>query len=225
MSRPVKGELLRTADGSMTVRHEVLGELYHSDRGAVGESEHIYIREGVDFYRSLYPLAEAITVFEVGFGTGLNAWLTWEYAREHDLKIDYHTLELYPLVGDMVDALEYTKQEGFARLHEAPWDTRTVLDGYFAITKYRQDLMAFEPEALTDRIDVIYFDAFSPESQPDLWTETVFGKMYAALKPRGILVTYSAKGAVKEALREAGFEVQRRPGALGKRHMVRAGKE
>lgn len=222
MNRRVKGELLRTEDGSMTLRHEVLGELYHSDRGAAGESEHIYIREGLGYFRSLNPAVETIAVFEVGFGTGLNAWLTWEYGREKNLKIDYYTVELYPLDIEFVETLEYTKKTEFNRMHTTRWNARAVLDDHFTITKYLQDLLGFDPGDLDGCIDVVYFDAFSPEVQPDLWTEMVFGRMYALLKPGGILVTYSAKGIVKEALRAVGFEVHRCPGALGKRHMVRA---
>lgn len=216
-------ELLKTDDGSLTVRHSVLGELYHSDRGAIGEAEHVYIRAGLE-YAMTQSTDRQIAVFEVGFGTGLNCWLTFRRVLEAGVLVDYRAIELYPLAGEVIDNLNYTDDPTFGRLHKAAWDVQSDggISADFLLTKYRADLTEFDFSSLAERFHVVYFDAFAPDVQPELWTEEIMAKMYAILKPGGILVTYSSKGLIKEALRAAGFEVMRLPGALGKRHMVRA---
>lgn len=135
-------ELLETADGSLTLRHEVLGELYHSDRGAVGEAEHVYIRAGLD--RALKERT-AVSVFEVGFGTGLNGWLTCLRAQETGVKIDYRAVDLYPVGMATVRQLNYTSDPVFTTLHDLPWDglPHTVSE-YFTLTKYEADLLSFD---------------------------------------------------------------------------------
>lgn len=214
-------EFLKTDDGSLTVRHEVLGELYHSDRGAVGEAEHVYIGAGLEWALERCVLTE-ISVFEVGFGTGLNGWLTCLRANGETV-INYHAIELYPIDRSEVAKLNYTSDSRFCALHDLPWDGQKhrVAD-CFSLTKYRADLLSFDFVPLTGRFEVVYFDAFSPDVQPELWSEAVMAHMFAILKPGGVLVTYSSKGSVKQALRAVGFDVVRLPGALGKRHMVRA---
>lgn len=214
--KTVKGDIILTDDGSNTIRHELLGELYHSDRGAVGESEYVYIRQGLEY---MAQGCEEVKVFEVGFGTGLNAWLTWEYARAKDIRVCYEAVERYPLDMATVRDLKYTDDKRFEELHRVESE---VLDKWFTLTKYEEDLTDFDPELLAGQFDVVYFDAFAPEVQPDLWCEETMRKMYRLLRPGGVLVTYSAKGIVKENLRSAGFEVGRLKGALGKRHMLRA---
>lgn len=214
-------ELLRTEDGSLTLRHELLGELYHSDRGAVGEAEHVYIRAGFD----AIPQKEKVSVFEVGFGTGLNCYLTYKQAFETHRSVDYRAIDLYPLQPETVAQLNYTSDPVFNRLHALPWDGtahKITENQSFTLTKYRADLLTFDFPALAERFDAVYFDAFAPDVQPELWSERMMARMFGILRPGGVLVTYSAKGAVKQALRAAGFEVSRLPGALGKRHMVRA---
>ncbi len=211
-------EFLKTADGSMTVRHPVLGELYHSDRGAVGEAEHVYIRAGFDAVS-----AGEAAVFEVGFGTGLNAWLTFRRAAETGRRVDYRAIELYPVEREDAGRLNYTTEPLFEQLHEVPWDGALHEVGAGGgLTKYRADLLTFDFTPLAGCFDVIYFDAFAPDAQPELWSAEVMERMFSILRPGGVLVTYSAKGTVKQALRAVGFEVVRLPGALGKRHMVRA---
>ncbi len=223
-------EIVFTADGTRTLRHACLGELYHSDRGAVSESLHVFVGAG------LQPLLDRgrtrISVFEMGFGTGLNALLTLERAAEHGVAVDYRAVELYPLSGAVVEALEYGSFEGgdapperidrFRRLHGASWGSGVFIHDSFCLTKYPMSLLDFPVEWMLGSVDLIYFDAFSPEVQPELWTPQVMHSMHGLLAPGGVLVTYSAKGSVKEALRLAGFRVERLPGALGKRHMVRA---
>ncbi len=211
-------EFLETEDGSLTVRHPVLGELYHSDRGAVGEAEHVYIRAGFEAVSVREP-----AVFEVGFGTGLNAWLTLQRAAETGRRVDYRAIELYPVERGDAGRLNYTDDPLFLELHDAAWDgVRHEVGAGCGLTKYRADLLRFDFAPLAGRFDVIYFDAFAPDVQPELWSAEVMERMFSILKPGGVLVTYSAKGTVKQALRTAGFEVVRLPGALGKRHMVRA---
>lgn len=222
-------ELLKTEDGSLTLRHAVLGELYHSDRGAVGEAEHVYIRAGLDFVAAERAAADSerpIAVFEVGFGTGLNAWLTAERAAELGLGIDYRAIDLYPLAEETWRALHYTESPFFRWMQEVPWDGKAHHrnEGHFSLTKFQADLVAFDFSVMASTFDVVYFDAFAPDAQPELWSGEVMTAMYTILRPAGVLVTYSSKGAVKQALRAAGFEVSRLPGALGKRHMVRARK-
>ncbi len=158
-------------------------------------------------------------VFEVGFGTGLNAWLTFRRAAETGRRVDYQVVELYPVEREDAARLNYTDDPLFLELHDAAWDgARHEVGAGCGLTKYRADLLRFDFAPLAGRFDVIYFDAFAPE----LWSAEVMERMFSILKPGGVLVTYSAKGTVKQALRTAGFEVVRLPGALGKRHMVRA---
>lgn len=222
-------EFLETEDGSLTLRHAVLGELYHSDRGAVGEAEHVYIRAGLDFVAAERAAVESerpIAVFEVGFGTGLNAWLTAERAAELERAVDYRAIDLYPLAAETWRKLHYTESPFFEWMQEVPWDGTAYRygEGQFTLTKFQTDLVTFDFSEMASTFDVVYFDAFAPDAQPELWSEAVMAAMYRILRPGGVLVTYSSKGSVKQALRTVGFEVSRLPGALGKRHMVRARK-
>ncbi len=247
-------EKVLTADGSHTLRHSLLGELYHSDRGAVGESRHVFIEAGLRHvlnaslsspFLASSPIsavaaknAEAerppLSVFEVGFGTGLNAWLTLLEAGQSGFSVDYHTIELYPLTCEEADTLNYPQTDeacnAFSRLHSVPWgdrscnSTQTPIDERFTISKYQSGLIEFDFMPLAGQFDLIYFDAFAPDVQPELWSDRVMRSMYTLLKPGGVLVTYSSKGSVKQALRAARFEVTRLKGALGKRHMLRAAK-
>ena len=215
-------EWIETDDGSLTLRHAVLGELYHSDRGAVGEAEHVYLRAGLDAVVATTGRRQ-VAVFEVGFGTGLNAWLTARRAQESGLQIDYHAIDLYPLDDETLRGMHYTDDPRFVRMHAVLWDgiAHEWTEGV-SLTKYAADLTTFDFTRLAERFDLVYFDAFAPDAQPELWSEEIMGGMFTLLRPGGVLVTYSAKGTVKQALRAAGFEVTRLPGALGKRHMVRA---
>lgn len=214
----------RTEDGSFTLLHPVLGDRYHSARGAVGEALHVYIGAGFDYAEERAAKERPLRIFEMGFGSGLNALLTLKRAQEKGWAVEYHAVEKYPVEPEVVLRLGYVSpEEGlyapFRRMHEAAWDRETYVADRFVLKKYRSSLEEARPEGT---FDLVYFDAFAPDTQPELWTPPVFGKIYARLKPGGVLVTYSAKGTVKQALRNAGFEVVRLPGALGKRHMLRA---
>lgn len=217
----IRPDILPTDDGSYTLRHPVLGDTYHSTRGAVGEAEHVFILNGFDRIEKPH-----IRLFEMGFGSGLNALLTLKRARERGKTVDYRAAELYPVDPKTAAQLNYTAEndplrDAFLTMHASPWETPVQIDSHFRLTKQQKSL----PEIEFDTIfDVVYFDAFAPDTQPELWTAEIFRKLYEQTAPGGILVTYSAKGTVKEALRAAGYEVGRLPGALGKRHMLRAEK-
>ena len=215
----IRPEILVSDDGSHTLRHPVLGDTYHSTRGAVGESEHVFIRTGFDSVMKPH-----IRLFEMGFGSGLNALLTLGRARETGKTVDYHTAELYPVAPRVAEQLNYVEPDSplsgaFRKMHTSPWGIPVRIDTHFQLTKYDKSLPEIDFATI---FDVIYFDAFAPDTQPELWTETIFRKLYDHTAAGGILVTYSAKGIVKQALRAAGYEIERLPGALGKRHMLKA---
>lgn len=212
----IRPEIEITGDGSPTLRHPVTGDAYHSVRGAVGESEHVFIREG--FLRNRLPY---VRIFEVGFGSGLNAWLTAQAAAREGRTVFYEAVERYPVDPQTAAKLSYAADPLFRALHDAPWNVPTGIDERFTLKKVEA---ALENYRFDTTFDLVYFDAFAPDTQPELWSRELFGRLYACLAPGGILVTYSAKGLVKENLRAAGFEVKRLPGALGKHHMVRAAK-
>lgn len=219
----IKPCIENTADGSATLRHPANGEAYHSLRGAAGESMHVFIRHGLEFavesFRERLAAGYPLRVFEMGFGSGLNAWLTLDYACSHEIRIEYTTVELYPVEVSVAAMLGYTDDPLFMRLHTAPRDTAADVTECFRICKKEAD---FEDMELEGPVDLVFFDAFAPDVQPGLWTRERFAGLWHAMSPGGVLVTYSAKGAVKRNLRDAGFEVSRLPGALGKRHMLRA---
>lgn len=209
-------EIVNTSDGSQTLRHPVTGETYHSMNGAVAESEHVFIRNGFETHS-----AKHIRILEAGFGTGLNALLTLHAANESGRSVDYTAVELYPITIDMASTMAYASDPFFICLHKAPWGIQQEIAPNFRLTKIRENLADTHIDAI---FDIVYYDAFAPDSQPELWTEEVFSRIYGTLAIGGILLTYSAKGDVKRALRAAGFEVHRLEGAPGKRHMLRATK-
>lgn len=206
-----------TGDGSASLRHPLTGDLYHSDRGAVGEALHVYIGAGFNAFAGRH-----VRILEAGFGTGLNAWLTLREAARQQRTVTYHTVELYPIAPATAAALGYTDDPLFMRLHTAPWGASVRITEHFELRKTAVDLLSTEFDAI---FDLIYFDAFAPSSQPQLWSPAIFRCLFRQLAPEGLLVTYSACGEVKRAMRAAGFRVERLPGALGKHHMLRATKE
>lgn len=215
----------RTEDGSVTLRHPHTGETYHSSRGAVGESMHVFIRHGLEAaarrFAGRLEAGSPLRIFEVGFGSGLNAWLTLDHARTHGLAVEYTAIELYPVDGSVAEMLGYTSDPLFTTLHTAPWNLSVPVTDLFSLRKIEGDFASFTPGTPAD---LVYFDAFAPDAQPELWSRERFAALAEAMSPGGILVTYSAKGLVKQNLRDAGLEVRRLPGALGKRHMLRAEK-
>lgn len=212
-------ELQRTADGSYTLFVPEMNEHYHSVNGAVQESMHIFIRGGLH-----RKVKEMVRIMEIGFGTGLNALLTLIDAEAASVsRIDYYSVELYPLPLETVKALNYGEQiypernDLFWALHEAEWNKEVEICPWFTLHKILGDSNTcdFPPD-----IDLIYFDAFAPDKQPEMWTPEIFEKLYARTAPGGIIVTYCAKGEVRRRMQAAGFCMQRLPGPPGKRHML-----
>ena len=214
-------ELRTTSDGSHTIYNSLVDECYHSVHGAVAESEHIFLRSGFCEIRKT-----EIAVFEVGFGTGLNALLTLEEASRRGTRVHYTAVERYPIGPDLYEQLNYgsTPQERdiFLQLHRAEWEREVPLGGCFSLKKMEAD---FTQMPLFESYDVVYYDAFSPERQPEMWSEELFVKLYDAMNEGGVLVTYCAKGVVRRTLQAVGFSVERIAGpAGGKREILRARK-
>lgn len=214
-------DLRITDDGSHTIYNSRIDECYHSLYGARAESEHIFLSSGFCEIKKT-----EIAVFEVGFGTGLNALLTLEAAVRQYKNVRYTTTELYPLNPDIYEALNYgvtsVERERFLRLHTAEWESVVPIEPNFLLRKQKSD---FTKMLLTEPIDLVYFDAFSPEKQPEMWTEEQFAKLYNAMNEGGILVTYCAKGIVRRTMQSVGFAVERIAGPVGgKREILRARK-
>ncbi len=216
-----KPEIILTNDGSHSLRHPELNETYHSQHGAIRESMHVFIKAGLMYYIENHSPNE-ITIGEVGFGTGLNAWLSLAFSRQYGIKILYETFEPYPVPPELAKQLNYadsiTDREIFMKLHQSPWEKPVFITENFILYKTKSPI---ENAEVISKWDVLFFDAFSPGKQPGLWTPDIIKKMYLALRPGGIFVTYSAKGAVRRSMAEAGFRVEKLPGPPGKRQMLR----
>ena len=218
----LKKQIVKTRDGSNTIFIAEFDETYHSTHGAIQESLHVFVSSGLKFKTELND----INVLEVGFGTGLNALLTFIHSEETNRNIKYTSLEAFPLKWNFVSKLNYIDMifngkyfAKYKKMHTCCWESFYVISPNFMLRKHNMKLqnVLFENE-----FDVIYFDAFAPRVQPELWTERVFTSMYLALKPGGVLVTYCAKGSVKRTLTRVGFDLQSIPGPPGKREMSRA---
>ncbi len=213
-------KLIITADGSHTLYVQGMDEHYHSHFGAMTESLHIFINAGL---ASLGP--GPVTILEVGFGTGLNALLTAIHAEKNNIAVSYTSLEKYPLDPSVVRQLNYGTmageggQELFNSIHGARWNVPSCITGWFTLEKKVSDLTTDQPSG---SYDLIYFDAFGPEKQPEMWTDEVLHKISGVTHPGSVFVTYSAKGTLKRMLRSLGFEVALLPGPPGKRVITRA---
>ncbi|MCD4735349.1 MAG: tRNA (5-methylaminomethyl-2-thiouridine)(34)-methyltransferase MnmD [Bacteroidales bacterium] len=220
----MKTEIINTDDGSHSLILTGYGETYHSKFGAISESKHIYINQGLHFVASKLM---TINLLEVGFGTGLNAFLTMQESKERNLIVNYIALEPFPLPGKIYQALNYPLvyandmlSDVFLKMHKAPVNKEvSIADGFF-ITKYK---LALENSRLpSNYFDLVYYDAFAPDLQPEMWTQQAFEIVGTALKPNGALVTFSSKGEVRRNMQKAGFKVEKIKGPKGKHEIVRA---
>lgn len=216
-------ELKMTGDGSPTLFVPALNEHYHSVFGAIAESRHIFINAGFNFIKD----KDGINILEIGFGTGLNVFLTWLEVRARKVKVNYTAIEKYLLKPEVYSTLNYPdltgysfEKEYFIKMHELSWNSPGEISDGFFLHKIHTSLEEYHPEK--DCFDLVYFDAFGPDVQPEMWSLQVFQKMAATLKRGGALVTYSTKGTVKRNLKEAGFSIEKLPGPAGKREVLRA---
>jgi tRNA U34 5-methylaminomethyl-2-thiouridine-forming methyltransferase MnmC len=216
-------KLEQTADGSYTLYVPELDEHYHSVKGALTESQHIFIDMGLK-----HSTATAPHILEIGFGTGLNCVLTLLEAKESQRHIHYTGIERYPLNEEIIRKLNYPSiigkecEEDYFAIHQAPWEEDVCLSPWFTLHKMEGDFTHYSFE---QKYDIIYFDAFAPEKQPEMWEQSLFDNLYQVLNEGGILTTYCAKGVVRRMLQTAGFKVERLPGPPGgKREILRATK-
>ena len=219
-------EIITTKDGSHTLFSPHFNEIYHSRHGAIAESSHVFILNGLQ-----QVATTPIHLFEVGFGTGLNALLAWEFAMQNKIETAYHGIELYPISNETAQALNYPQalnnnQETttvFAQMHACEWEKQHTISNYFSFKKEQGSIQ--EANLPKHYFDIVFFDAFAPAAQQELWHLTIFSKLYDTLKNNGILVTYCSKGIVRRTMLQAGFEVEKTPGPPGKREMLRAVKK
>lgn len=218
-----KHQIIQTNDGSDTLISHIYGDLYHSKHGSLQESMHVFISSGLHQRLDL----GVINVLEVGFGTGLNAWLTCLESTKFMKKINYTGFEKHPIDFSTIKKLNYSQliedqYERFNKIHRCTWGKMTSISESFNLIKKDKDIYTLEDGEL---YDVVYFDAFAPDTQPELWDTKLFNKLYGAMKMDACLVTYCAKGQVKRNLKAVGFEIEAIPGPVGKREMTRAWKQ
>jgi tRNA U34 5-methylaminomethyl-2-thiouridine-forming methyltransferase MnmC len=226
----MSGRIIKpTEDGSYTIAIPAMHVTYHSKHGAMQESMHVFIKEGLHCFvnENKYPSSRTIHVFEAGFGTGLNALLSLQYAVQHNRQVLYETIEAFPLTIEEASQLNYTSllnedlKQSFVAMHECEWNETIQLHALFSFKKIKADLQQF---ATGQKFHVIFFDAFDPKAQPELWTEAIFKEMFDRLYANGVLATYCSKGIVQRAMKAAGFKIEKLKGPPGKREIIRATK-
>jgi tRNA U34 5-methylaminomethyl-2-thiouridine-forming methyltransferase MnmC len=215
-----------TEDGSHTIAIPEMHVTYHSKHGAIQESIHVFIKEGLQYFiENKHSSNQTIHVFEVGFGTGLNALLSLQEAIRLNQKMFYQTIEPYPLSSEEVDELNYGSllnedlKQSFIAMHACEWNKDVQLHLLFSFKKIQTQLQQFET---AQKFHVIFFDAFDPNTQPDLWTKPIFKKMFDMLCTNGVLTTYCSKGVVQRTMKAAGFSIKKLKGPPGKREIIRA---
>lgn len=217
--------IIESGDGSHTLYHAGLNETYHSTHGALQESEHVFIKAGLE---EILKSAKEVRIFEVGFGTGLNAWLTYKRIEGSDVKVIYHSLEPYPLSKEIYTQLNYVKDSSqqlkdfFLQLHDMPWEEEVAINESFTLKKIKDRLELYSPGR--NSFDLIYYDAFAPSKQADMWLPENLQKVHSSLVKGGLLVTYCARGQFKRDLKAIGFEVETLEGPPGKKEMTRGRK-
>ena len=223
----MKRNVIITADGSSTIYLPEWDEHYHSKHGAIQEAYHVFIKHGFDYL--LEQGYEEISILEIGFGTGLNALITCAESEKSAISVDYYGVEAFPVSVEEIMTLNYVtelKAESntslFENMHQVSWGESHKLASQFSLTKQNKFFSDIDD---LSQFNLIYFDAFGARVQPELWTEAIFQKMFDALKPHGVLVTYSAKGSVRRAMQAVGFSIEKLPGPPGKREMLRATKK
>lgn len=217
-------KLVITEDGSHTISVPELNEHYHSTHGAMQESKHVFIENGLKQFKKL---DNPFSILEIGFGTGLNALYTYLETQPGNERIYYITIEPYPVEKEMIRQLNYPELlkrddagKVFKQMHETTWYVPFYISDNFLLNKLNEKLE--DVQLKEEQFQLVYFDAFSPHAQSEMWEQQVFDKLYHGIRKNGILVTYSAKGVVKRALKEAGFIIENPPGPAGKREMTRA---
>jgi tRNA U34 5-methylaminomethyl-2-thiouridine-forming methyltransferase MnmC len=218
-------EIINTADGSHTIFLPGMNEQYHSVNGAITESDYVFVDKGYRFCDTPEPV-----VFEVGFGTGLNCLLTALESEKMQRKTKYISIEKYPLNTEIISQLNYCKMISadaeliFNKIHAASWNSVITISPFFSLLKLEADLLRFEPP-FDEKCNVIYFDAFGPDKQPELWTPAIFNTISGLISDGGVFVTYSAKGEVRRNLAACGLVMERLPGPPGKFQMLRGIKQ
>jgi tRNA U34 5-methylaminomethyl-2-thiouridine-forming methyltransferase MnmC len=211
--------IFQTEDGSATLINTQLNTTYHSTHGAIQESNHVFIENGL---LSLIPFHQQLTILEIGFGTGLNAWLTWEQTKLYPaLNVNYTGIEPYPISNELWSNLNYAPSSlhaDFCKLHELTREAVQLSSRFNARVIHE----LFEHTHIQKRPHLIYYDAFGPDDQPELWSEACLSKCAELLLPGGVWVSYCAKGDVRRSLQTSGLIVERLPGPPGKRHILRA---
>jgi len=219
----MKREIIQTKDGSTSILLPDWNETYHSKFGAIQEAKHVFIKNGLSLFEG-----KSVSILEIGFGTGLNAFITYLEAKKTGQGIDYTGVEAYPVSQEDALKMNYAAElealpyeEIFLKMHESDWNKKVSLDPNFMLEKQSKK---FQEIADEEKYDLIYFDAFGFRVQPELWSLEIFKIMFKALKPNGILVTYACRSSIKNAMKESGFEVEKLNGPPGKREMLRAKK-
>lgn len=218
-------EIINTADGSHTIFVPDMNEQFHSVNGAITEADYVYVDKGYRFYDSSEPV-----VFEVGFGTGLNCLLTVLESEKMQRKTRYIGIEKYPLSTEIIGQLNYCQmisadaEKIFKKIHLAGWNTELAISPFFSLLKIEADLLRFDP-VFVEKCNVIYFDAFGPDKQPEMWTPAILSKIAGLISDGGVFVTYSAKGQVRRNLADCGLVMERLPGPPGKFQMLRGIKQ
>ena len=216
--------IITTSDGSHTLFHTTLNETYHSVHGAIQESQHVFIRQGLDFCIAKNPPRD-IRILEVGFGTGLNVLLTLLHSQSLPIKIYYESWEAYPLDPSLIQQLNYGEllgdKELFSKIHDVSWGQSIKITATFTLHKHQGDL---QRDSLITPFDLVYYDAFAPTKQSEMWTYEILKKITEVLPPGGVWVTYCAKGQVKRDLLALGLKVETLSGPPGKKEMIRASK-